>query len=109
MTRAAIHDVIAVPFSSTERARTASLLHVDAHAPTVARVRGSTSEAVRRAIDARVVYGPDDGRAQVAAIECAAVAESHLAALIADCQRDGLTDPAQIAGRLTRLGVRVRP
>lgn len=34
--------------------------------------------------------------------------EAHLAALIADAQRDGATTPAAIAAHLTRMGVAVR-
>ncbi len=122
MTRPTRLDPIAVPFAPATRQRVATLrdvptLHVardprdvigDTDRPAVARRARTLTEAMRAYADATALDGPDHGAAQAAAIDVAQAAERHLAALIADCHRDGVTDPAAIAARLVAMGVGVR-
>ncbi len=72
-----------------------------ADVPTVARAVGV--EAYRRQVDA---LATDLYPARQ--LEAARDRERHLAALIADAQKDGATTPAAIAAHLTRCGVVVR-
>lgn len=72
-----------------------------ADVPPVARAVGV--EAYRRQVDA---LATDLYPARQ--LEAARDRERHLAALIADAQKDGATTPAAIAAHLTRCGVAVR-
>lgn len=120
MTRPARLDPIVVPFDAPTERRTAALRQRietiadprdvigDTDRPAVARRARTLTEAMRAYADAMALDGPDHGAAQAAAIDVAQAAECHLAALIADCHRDGVTDPAAIAARLVAMGVGVR-
>lgn len=92
-----IHDAAPTPVIDDERDVVA--------VPPCARAVGV--EAYRRQVDA-MTLDPSHGIAQAVAIDAAAARERHLAALIADAQRDGATTPEAIAAWLVRRGVGVR-
>ena len=93
----AIHEP-ATPEPITDDDR--EFLAEEIDAPTIVRRARTLTEAARAYADAQVY--------PAAPILAAADRERHLAALIADAQRDGATTPEAIAAHLTRMGVAVR-